>query len=611
MSEPVAPTTGGAQSMDVGRLIAGRYRLGAQLGVGGMATVHRADDLDTGREVAVKLLRRDVLDDADIAMRFRREALAATVLRHPNIVACLETGTDDGQPFLVMELVEGEDLAARLRRAGPLAIHDVLRMAIDVARALGVAHLRGIVHRDVKPGNILLARDGRAIVTDFGIARLAADAEGAVPGTTLGSVQYFSPEQAQGLATSAASDVYGLGLVLFEALTGRRTWSADSTTALANVRIGAPAPSPRAIRPDTPADLDAVVIRALDPDPAARYPSGGAMAAAIEAIPAVVDPAGSTTVVRGAPPAAATSAPAQSPPARGPSGPAPPAPVRPPATARPSRAARRGRRALRGRPPGVLVAPLLVLACVTAVVGAGLGLATLPHKGSDADLLAVASASPTPSRRPTPKPTARPTPTASPTPAPTAKPAATSAPAAPAGAPDLCQPFFGIACGLDAGRYAPATFVPPIRFDLKTGWSTAAQDADLLVLSRSAGQLTFAGALDAVYPSGDPETPPSSAKGLVETFIVTDGVASSNPAQQKVDKRTATVVDLWPSGTRRLPLFSVGSTIVWLDARSPSRLVVIDGKRGPLLVVAQAANGQAIQSLWPAVQPVLTSLHFR
>ena len=131
-------------------------------------------------------------------MRFRREALAATVLRHPNIVACLETGTDDGQPFLVMELIEGEDLAARLRRGGRLAPVEAARIGLDVARALGVAHVRGIVHRDVKPGNILLARDGRAMVTDFGIARLAADAEGAVPGTTLGSVHYFSPEQATG-----------------------------------------------------------------------------------------------------------------------------------------------------------------------------------------------------------------------------------------------------------------------------------------------------------------------------------------------------------------------------------------------------------------------------
>ena len=140
--------------------------------------------------------------DADLASRFRREALAATVLRHPNIVACLDTGTDGDQPYLVMDLVDGEDLAARLKRGGRLPPSVAARIGLDVARALGVAHVRGIVHRDVKPGNILLAADGRAMVTDFGIARLAADAEAVQPGTTLGSVHYFSPEQARGATTT-------------------------------------------------------------------------------------------------------------------------------------------------------------------------------------------------------------------------------------------------------------------------------------------------------------------------------------------------------------------------------------------------------------------------
>ena len=275
---------------DVGRVVGGRYLLGELVGIGGMATVHRAFDTRFDRSVAVKLLRREIIEDLDIAMRFRREALAATVLRHPNIVACLEAGTDDGQPYLVMELVEGEDLAARLRRVGRLDPPEAARLGLDIARGLAVAHVRGIVHRDVKPGNILLARDGRAMVTDFGIARLAADAEGAIPGTTLGSVQYFSPEQARGATTTAASDVYGLGLVLYETLTGRRAWRADTTAALAAVRIGAPAPSPRAVRPEIPAALDEVVIRALDPDPSVRYPNGRSLAAALERIVGRPDP---------------------------------------------------------------------------------------------------------------------------------------------------------------------------------------------------------------------------------------------------------------------------------------------------------------------------------
>jgi serine/threonine-protein kinase len=267
-----------------GRVIDGRYRLGPVIGRGGMATIHQALDLRLDRPVAVKLLRPEVIRDADLADRFRREALAATVLRHPNIVACLDTGTDDGQPYLVMDLIDGEDLAARLKRGGRLAADQAARIGLDVARALGAAHLRGIVHRDVKPGNILLAPDGRAMITDFGIARLAADAEAARQGTTLGSVHYFSPEQARGASTTPGSDVYGLGLVLYEALTGTRPFGGETTDAIALARIDAEPPSPKAIRPEVPSEFDAIVRRALAPHPDDRYPNGTAMAAALETV---------------------------------------------------------------------------------------------------------------------------------------------------------------------------------------------------------------------------------------------------------------------------------------------------------------------------------------
>ena len=585
------PPPPGPASFDVGRLIGERYRLGELLGIGGMATVHRALDIRFGRAVAVKLLRREVIEDTDIAMRFRREALAATVLRHPNIVACLEAGTDDGQPYLVMELVEGEDLAARLKRVGRLEPAETVRIGLDVARGLAVAHARGIVHRDVKPGNILLARDGRAMVTDFGIARLAADAEGAIPGTTLGSVQYFSPEQATGGTTTAASDVYSLGLVLYEALTGQRAWHGDTTAALAAVRIGAAAPSPRQVRADVPAALDAIVVRSLDLEPDRRFANGGTLEAALETVVIRPDPVSPTTLAgpAAAPPLAPTIAPAI---AGG-----------PPAD---------GTRAWLARRPSTAVAgPLAVLLSVLVVVGGAMVVAAMPRGVDSVGAVASPTPGPTPrataTPRPTPKPTPRPTakPSRKPTPAPTPRAATT------AGSPDLCEPIFGLACGLDAGRYAPATFEPAIRFDLGKGWSTVAQDPRLLVLGRHDGTMTFASRIDRVYPSGDPVNAPTSARNLVETFIVTDGVASEKPVQRRVDKRRATIVDLWPSGNVRIPLFRAGGQVYFLDPTGPTRVIVIDGPDGPLIVALEASDGSTLDDLWPAAKPVLDSLRFR
>lgn len=602
----------------MGRLVAGRYRLAEVIGFGGMATVHRALDTKVGRTVAVKLLRREVIADADISMRFRREALAATVLRHPNIVACLETGSDDGQPFLVMELIEGEDLAARLRRVGRLAPAEAARIGLDVARALGVAHIRGIVHRDVKPGNILLARDGRAMVTDFGIARLAADAEGAVPGTTLGSVHYFSPEQAAGQATTAASDVYSLGLVLYEALTGQRAWSGGTTAALAAVRIGARAPSPRALRPDVPAALDAVVVRALDPDPARRFPNGNALASALEPVVARPDPSSPTvatdtaTLVAGAAAAAAATAASAAMAAGGGRSDGSPhvaasasAPLRPDPAIRPTRTA-----AVRRAPP-VIAGPMVVLLVVVALVAGALLVAAISGRGTDGG---VALVSPSPRAAATSTPTPRPTPTAVPEPtkAPEPTPVPTPTPKPRAGsASDLCDPILGFACRLDAGTYEPSRFVPPIRFALGDGWSTSVWEADLIVLGRPAGNLTFAGAITTVYPSGDAADPPRSARALVETFIGTDGVAAGRPADQKLDKRKATVVDLAPTGPDRLALFGTSTQTYYLEPFGTTRIVVIDGKDGPFVIAIEPAQDSTLEAVLPAAEAVVKSLHFR
>ena len=601
MTDPIEPPP---PPPDEGRLVGGRYRLAEVIGVGGMATVHRAIDTKADRAVAIKLLRREVIADTDIAMRFRREALAETVLRHPNIVACLETGTDDGQPFLVMELIEGEDLAARLRRLGRLSPSEAARIGLDVARALGVAHIRGIVHRDVKPGNILLARDGRAMVTDFGIARLAADTEGAIPGTTLGSVHYFSPEQAKGETTTGASDVYSLGLVLYEALTGQRAWRGETTAALAAVRIGADAPSPRAIRAEIPAALDAVVVRALDPDPARRFASGVAMAAALEPIVSRPDPASPTVGVPTATLAAGAAAVAAA-------GAAPAVlatPLRPPSAAGPVRPA--GVSPVRRASP-VIAGPLFVLVVVAVVVVGGLFVASLPGR-ADSGVAALATKTPKPTRTPTPTPTPRPTavPTVKPTKAPTPVPKATPKPVAGA-ARDLCDPIFGFACGLEKGTYTPSRFKPPILFKLRDGWSTSVSESDLIGLDRQEGGLTFASGLISVYPNGDATDAPRSARLVAESFIDTDGVAARRPKASQVDKHKATIVDLAPTGPDRVPLFGTSTQTFYLEPFGTTRLIVIDGDDGVLLIAIEPTGDSTLESILPEANRVVSSVRFR
>ncbi|MEO8438144.1 MAG: protein kinase [Chloroflexota bacterium] len=607
MTEPSDPEP----PPDVGRLVGERYRLGEVIGVGGMATIHRAQDTRLDRWVAIKLLRREVIADTDIAMRFRREALAATVLRHPNIVACLEAGTDDGQPYLVMELIEGEDLAARLRRLGRLAPDEAARIALDVARALGVAHIRGIVHRDVKPGNILLARDGRAMVTDFGIARLAADAEGAVPGTTLGSVHYFSPEQARGATTTAASDVYSLGLVLYESLTGQRAWSGETTASLAAVRIGADAPSPRAVRPEIPSALDALVVRALDPDPARRFPNGNALAAALEPIVARPDPSSATVALDTAALAAgaaltlAGALAGPSPLAAGLAA-GPGAAVAPPL--RPLGPAGIG--SVR-RPSRAIAGPLFVLVVVAAVVASGLFIASLPGR-DDPGLAALATATP----RTTPRPTPTPRPTAALTAAPTKAPRATPTPQptprrAAGAARDLCDPILGFACGLEKGTYEPSRFQPPIRFPLGDGWSASMWQADLIGLGRAEGNLTFASAPINVYPSGDVRDAPRTARLLVETFIGTDGVAAGRPRADRFDKHKAIVVDLAPTGPDRVALFGTSTQTYYLEPFGTTRLVVIDARGGPVVAAIEPVQDSTLESLLPFAAKVVDGLRFR
>jgi len=289
---------------DIGSVLGGRYRLVELLGQGGMATIYRARDSQLERDVAVKVLRPEYGIDPDFLERFRYEAQAAASLSHPGVVSVYDYGTDPVGPFIVMELVDGEDLASLLRRRGPLSPLLAARVTAEAARALSAAHQRGFVHRDVKPGNILVAADNRIKVADFGIARAIAESALTVPGTTLGSVHYFSPEQARGEVATPASDIFSLGIVLYELLTGKRPYAGDSGAAIATARLVGPAPSPRAANPSVPPALDAIARRAMALDPSDRFESAAAMAEALERYVADARAAAATT----APNAAAAGA---------------------------------------------------------------------------------------------------------------------------------------------------------------------------------------------------------------------------------------------------------------------------------------------------------------
>jgi serine/threonine-protein kinase len=276
---------------EIGQVLGGRYRLVELIGQGGMATIYRATDTGLGRDVALKLLRPEYLRDPDFASRFRQEAQAAASLSHPNVVTVYDYGADPSGPFIVMELVDGEDLATILRRSGALPPRQAARIGSAVARALAAAHVNGLIHRDVKPGNILIGRDGRVKVADFGIARAVAEAEMTLPGMTLGSVHYFSPEQARGESATAASDIFSLGIVLFEMLTGVRPWEGDSAAGVALARLTGPTPDPVTLRPSVPPELSSITRRALAGDPIDRYASAGMMADALDGWLAATAPA--------------------------------------------------------------------------------------------------------------------------------------------------------------------------------------------------------------------------------------------------------------------------------------------------------------------------------
>jgi serine/threonine-protein kinase len=259
------------------RELGGRYRLRAFLAAGSMGAVWAAEDAVLGRRVAVKLLGEWLAGDPVAAERLRREARAAARLVHPNVARVLDLGEQDGRPYLVMELLEGESLTAMIRRSGPLAPAEAARIAGAVADALHAAHLVGVVHRDVKPGNLFLTADGDVKVLDFGIA--AAAWEGSLTGGELiGTAAYLAPERALGRAATPAADVYALGVVLYEMLSGRPPFWGEVGLALASAHIHARPVPLRQAAPWVPAPLAVACERALAKDPAERPASAAAFA---------------------------------------------------------------------------------------------------------------------------------------------------------------------------------------------------------------------------------------------------------------------------------------------------------------------------------------------
>jgi eukaryotic-like serine/threonine-protein kinase len=257
--------------------VGGRYRMGALLATGGMGEVWAARDLLLDRPVAVKVLGGALAGDGRAAERLRREARAAARLDHPNIARVLDLGEQDGRPYLVMELLEGESLAARIDRDGPMATAEAARVVAAVADALEAAHRAGVVHRDVKPGNVFLTSDGTVKVLDFGIASAAGEAT-LTTGDLLGTAAYLAPERVLGHQATPAADLYSLGVVLYELLAGRRPFEAGSDLELAMAHANAAPPRLDVIAPSTPAFLVAACHQAMAKDPAARPGSAAAFA---------------------------------------------------------------------------------------------------------------------------------------------------------------------------------------------------------------------------------------------------------------------------------------------------------------------------------------------
>jgi tRNA A-37 threonylcarbamoyl transferase component Bud32 len=274
-------TTGLATSL-IGTVLSGRYRLESKLGSGGMSTVYLARDETLQRWVAVKVMHREISDQPDQLERFRREARAVAQLSHPNVVAVIDAGEDSGYPYIVLEYVEGETLKQRIDRLGRLPVDEAAAYGIEIGRGLAAAHAQRLIHRDVKPQNVLIDAEGRAKVTDFGIAR-SLESDGLTKtGRVLGTTDYVAPEQAMGQAVDARCDIYSLGILLYEMLTGEVPFQADTLVGVAMKHVNERMPDVQEGRPEVSSALAAVIERATAKEPRKRYPDMIAMLADLE-----------------------------------------------------------------------------------------------------------------------------------------------------------------------------------------------------------------------------------------------------------------------------------------------------------------------------------------
>lgn len=266
----------------IGKVLDGRYEILEEVGNGGMAVVYKAKDFDTGAIVAVKILREEYLDNEEFCRRFRNESRAIALLNHPNIVKIFDVCNSPSLQYIVMEYIDGISLKDYIEQQRVVRVKEAVHFTTQILRALMHAHSKGIVHRDIKPQNIMLLPNGRIKVTDFGIARLTTSQTSTITDKAIGSVHYIAPEQARGAATDARADLYSVGVILYEMLTGKLPFDANSAVSVAVMQLQADPKMPRQINPNIPVGLEEITIQAMQKDPNARYQSAAEMLQDIE-----------------------------------------------------------------------------------------------------------------------------------------------------------------------------------------------------------------------------------------------------------------------------------------------------------------------------------------